>query len=167
MFLLFSWKIGQQSLRTAWSTYYTNTEVFFVISLFLFTILFFWPLVRNWNWAGFCRVICLLFFDIQKTRFNILRYTEKMPYIPHKLWVTNFHNYLALNFQFIIMVIDSTDRERLAVTREELYTLLQHEDLSKACLLVYANKQVSFFYQSELLTYSPKIISAFFCFINN
>lgn len=42
------------------------------------------------------------------------------------------------------MVIDSTDRERLAVTREELYTLLQHEDLSKACLLVYANKQVSF-----------------------
>lgn len=51
------------------------------------------------------------------------------------------------------MVIDSTDRERLAVTREELYTLLQHEDLSKACLLVYANKQVrSLFYQSELLT---------------
>lgn len=50
--------------------------------------------------------------------------------------------FIAL-FQFIIMVIDSTDRERLAVTREELYTLLQHEDLSKACLLVYANKQVS------------------------
>lgn len=45
--------------------------------------------------------------------------------------------------QFIIMVIDSTDRERLAVTREELFELLQHEDLSKACLLVYANKQVS------------------------
>jgi GTPase SAR1 family protein len=45
--------------------------------------------------------------------------------------------------QFIIMVIDSTDRERLAVTREELYKMLQHEDLSKASLLVYANKQVS------------------------
>lgn len=44
--------------------------------------------------------------------------------------------------QFIIMVIDSTDRERLAVTREELYRMLQHEDLSKANLLVYANKQV-------------------------
>lgn len=42
------------------------------------------------------------------------------------------------------MVIDSTDRERLAVTREELYRMLQHEDLSKASLLVYANKQVSF-----------------------
>lgn len=40
------------------------------------------------------------------------------------------------------MVIDSTDRERLAVTREELYRMLQHEDLSKASLLVYANKQV-------------------------
>lgn len=40
------------------------------------------------------------------------------------------------------MVIDSTDRERLAVTREELYRMLQHEDLCKASLLVYANKQV-------------------------
>lgn len=55
---------------------------------------------------------------------------------------TDFNDCIA-PFQFIIMVIDSTDRERLAVTREELYTLLQHEDLSKACLLVYANKQVS------------------------
>lgn len=45
--------------------------------------------------------------------------------------------------QFIIMVIDSTDRERLAVTREELYKMLQHEDLAKASLLVYANKQVN------------------------
>ncbi|KXJ71304.1 hypothetical protein RP20_CCG020866 [Aedes albopictus] len=43
--------------------------------------------------------------------------------------------------EFIIMVIDSTDRERLAVTREELYKMLQHEDLTKASLLVYANKQ--------------------------
>lgn len=42
------------------------------------------------------------------------------------------------------MVIDSTDRERLAVTREELYKMLQHEDLTKASLLVYANKQVRF-----------------------
>lgn len=45
------------------------------------------------------------------------------------------------NTEFIIMVIDSTDRERLAVTREELYKMLQHEDLTKASLLVYANKQ--------------------------
>lgn len=41
------------------------------------------------------------------------------------------------------MVIDSTDKERLTVTREELYKMLQHEDLSKASLLVFANKQVS------------------------
>ncbi|EDS30850.1 ADP-ribosylation factor, arf [Culex quinquefasciatus] len=39
------------------------------------------------------------------------------------------------NTEFIIMVIDSTDRERLAVTREELYKMLQHEDLTKASLL--------------------------------
>lgn len=41
------------------------------------------------------------------------------------------------------MVIDSTDRERLAVIREELYRMLAHEELSKASVLIYANKQVS------------------------
>uniref|UniRef100_A0A336MII3 ADP-ribosylation factor-like protein 6 n=1 Tax=Culicoides sonorensis TaxID=179676 RepID=A0A336MII3_CULSO len=46
------------------------------------------------------------------------------------------------NTEFIIMVIDSTDRERLTVTREELYKMLQHEDLAKASLLVFANKQI-------------------------
>lgn len=43
--------------------------------------------------------------------------------------------------QFVIVVIDSTDRERLAVTREELYRMLAHEELSKAAVLIYANKQ--------------------------
>lgn len=28
---------------------------------------------------------------------------------------------------FIIMVVDSTDRERLSVTKEELYRMLEHE----------------------------------------
>lgn len=45
------------------------------------------------------------------------------------------------NTEFVIMVIDSTDRERLAVTREELYRMLSHEELSKASVLIYANKQ--------------------------
>nr|CAD7437641.1 unnamed protein product [Timema bartmani] len=45
------------------------------------------------------------------------------------------------NTEFIIVVIDSTDRERLAVTREELYRMLAHEELSKAAVLIYANKQ--------------------------
>lgn len=45
-------------------------------------------------------------------------------------------------FQFVIMVIDSTDRQRLSISREELHRMLTHEELSKACLLVFANKQV-------------------------
>lgn len=28
---------------------------------------------------------------------------------------------------FLIMVVDSTDRERLEVTKEELYSMLEHE----------------------------------------
>ncbi|XP_073977120.1 ADP-ribosylation factor-like 5 [Rhodnius prolixus] len=45
------------------------------------------------------------------------------------------------NTEFVILVIDSTDRERLSVTREELYRMLGHEDLTNAAVLVYANKQ--------------------------
>lgn len=43
--------------------------------------------------------------------------------------------------QFVIVVIDSTDRERLPMIREELYKMLANEELSKAGVLVYANKQ--------------------------
>lgn len=39
------------------------------------------------------------------------------------------------------MVVDSTDRERVPLTREELWRMLAHEDLAKAAVLVYANKQ--------------------------
>ncbi|KAK7071146.1 hypothetical protein SK128_009756 [Halocaridina rubra] len=45
------------------------------------------------------------------------------------------------NTEFVIVVIDSTDRERLGITREELYKMLAHEELSRAAVLIYANKQ--------------------------
>ncbi|KAF9411277.1 hypothetical protein HW555_009891 [Spodoptera exigua] len=45
------------------------------------------------------------------------------------------------NSEFVIMVIDSTDRNRLSISRDELHQMLKHEELSRACLLVYANKQ--------------------------
>ncbi|XP_050560361.1 ADP-ribosylation factor-like protein 5A isoform X2 [Spodoptera frugiperda] len=45
------------------------------------------------------------------------------------------------NSEFVIMVIDSTDRNRLNISRDELHQMLKHEELSRACLLVYANKQ--------------------------
>lgn len=37
--------------------------------------------------------------------------------------------------------MDSTDRDRLNLTKEELYRLLAHEELSRAAVLIYANKQ--------------------------
>ncbi|GJQ70180.1 hypothetical protein Trydic_g22640 [Trypoxylus dichotomus] len=45
------------------------------------------------------------------------------------------------NTEFVIVVIDSTDKERLMVIREELYKMLSNEELSKAGVLIYANKQ--------------------------
>ena len=49
--------------------------------------------------------------------------------------------YLFFFLQFVILVIDSTDRERLSMTREELYKMLSHEELANAAVLIYANKQ--------------------------
>ncbi|GCB72588.1 ADP-ribosylation factor-like protein 5B isoform X1 [Scyliorhinus torazame] len=45
------------------------------------------------------------------------------------------------NTEFIILVVDSTDRERLPITKEELYRMLAHEDLRNAAVLIFANKQ--------------------------
>ncbi|XP_070335485.1 putative ADP-ribosylation factor-like protein 5C isoform X2 [Odocoileus virginianus] len=45
------------------------------------------------------------------------------------------------NTEFIILVIDSTDRDRLLTTREELYKMLAHEALRDASILIFANKQ--------------------------
>ncbi|MGH0134556.1 UNVERIFIED_CONTAM: hypothetical protein FKN15_023300 [Acipenser sinensis] len=35
------------------------------------------------------------------------------------------------NTEFVIVVVDSTDRERISVTRDELYRMLAHEALSR------------------------------------
>ena len=36
-------------------------------------------------------------------------------------------NVYPFSFQFLIVVVDSTDRERLPVTKAELYNMLNHE----------------------------------------
>jgi signal recognition particle receptor subunit beta len=61
--------------------------------------------------------------------------------VAEKISATTTEIKIILFPQFVIVVIDSTDRERLAVTREELYRMLAHEELSKAAVLIYANKQ--------------------------
>lgn len=43
----------------------------------------------------------------------------------------------------IIMVVDSTDRDRIGLVKAELFKLLTHESLKSAVLLVFANKQDS------------------------
>eukprot|EP00403_Amphidinium_massartii_P019224 CAMPEP_0178410956 /NCGR_PEP_ID=MMETSP0689_2-20121128/21249_1 /TAXON_ID=160604 /ORGANISM="Amphidinium massartii, Strain CS-259" /LENGTH=194 /DNA_ID=CAMNT_0020032153 /DNA_START=93 /DNA_END=677 /DNA_ORIENTATION=+ len=41
----------------------------------------------------------------------------------------------------IIFVVDSADRDRIDIVREELENLLREPETGKACLLVFANKQ--------------------------
>jgi hypothetical protein len=44
--------------------------------------------------------------------------------------------------QAIIYVVDSTDTERISVSKEEFHAILEEEELKDALILVYANKQV-------------------------
>jgi len=53
---------------------------------------------------------------------------------------SSWHTYY-INTHAIIMVIDSTDRERMILSREELAKMLNHEHLRNSILLVFANKQ--------------------------
>ena len=43
----------------------------------------------------------------------------------------------------LIFVVDSNDRERIGEAREELFRMLNEDELRDAALLVFANKQVS------------------------
>lgn len=45
------------------------------------------------------------------------------------------------NTDAIIYVVDSTDKERLEVAKQELWAMLKEADLANATLLVFANKQ--------------------------
>jgi len=52
----------------------------------------------------------------------------------------SWHTYY-INTHAVIMVVDSTDKDRMAVTKEELAKMLSHENLKSAKVLVFANKQ--------------------------
>ena len=41
----------------------------------------------------------------------------------------------------MILVIDSSDKERLGIAKTELANILASDDLSKAAVLIFANKQ--------------------------
>ena len=45
------------------------------------------------------------------------------------------------NNDALIFIVDSADRERLEEAREELWSLLEQDELRNTCVLVYANKQ--------------------------
>jgi len=45
------------------------------------------------------------------------------------------------NTQAVVFVVDSSDSERLETAREEFHAILREEELSRACVAVFANKQ--------------------------
>eukprot|EP01029_Cantina_marsupialis_P005160 TRINITY_DN1552_c0_g3_i1.p1 TRINITY_DN1552_c0_g3~~TRINITY_DN1552_c0_g3_i1.p1 ORF type:complete len:178 (-),score=48.32 TRINITY_DN1552_c0_g3_i1:148-681(-) len=53
-----------------------------------------------------------------------------------RLW-----RYYYVGNHALIFIIDSTDPDRLELAKEELWKLLEEEELKDCCLLVYANKR--------------------------
>jgi len=53
---------------------------------------------------------------------------------------SSWQTYFA-HTEYVILVVDSTDRERLPITKQELFRMLQSEELSQASVLIFANKQ--------------------------
>jgi GTPase SAR1 family protein len=47
------------------------------------------------------------------------------------------------NTDAIIYVVDSADRERIAISKTELVSMLEEEELKNTILMVFANKQVN------------------------
>lgn len=43
-------------------------------------------------------------------------------------------------FQIVILVVDSTDRERLTVTKEELHRMLSHEVQIQLCCFLFVSQ---------------------------
>lgn len=52
-----------------------------------------------------------------------------------------WRDYCYLNTTGIIFMVDSTDQERMHEAQQTLANALDHEDLSEASLLIFANKQ--------------------------
>eukprot|EP00126_Sphaerothecum_destruens_P007639 Sdes_comp19926_c0_seq4m12367 len=46
------------------------------------------------------------------------------------------------NTDAVIYVVDSADRERMSISKTELVSMLEEEELKNALLMVFANKQV-------------------------
>ena len=61
----------------------------------------------------------------------------------------------------MILVVDSTDRERLSITKEELHKMMGHDELSRANILVFANKQV---YNPNLIQSVILMLDVSFCY---
>ncbi|KAG7256576.1 hypothetical protein CRUP_015783 [Coryphaenoides rupestris] len=140
------WDIGgQESLRSSWNTYYTNTESL-CSSLSEHKVI-----IVGLDNAGKTTILY---------QFSMNEVVHTSPTIGsnvEEIVVNNTHflmwdiggqeslrsswNTYYTNTEFVIVVVDSTDRERVSVTKDELYRMLAHEDLKKAGLLIFANKQ--------------------------
>ena len=72
------------------------------------------------------------------TIFNLAGYNNLFYCVKaNTRWLNLFivkHALVSSSLQFLIVVVDSTDRERLAVTKAELYNMLNHE-VRHFCLL--------------------------------
>jgi len=83
--------------------------------------------------------LCSIGFNVETVQYKNLRFqvwdlggqTSIRPY-----WRCYYQNTNA-----IIYVVDSADSERMGISKQELVTMLEEEELKDAALVVFANKQ--------------------------
>jgi len=78
-------------------------------------------------------------FNVEEVKYKNLNFTVWDIGGQDKL--RNLWRYYFEGSDAVIFVVDSSDRDRIALAAEELGRIFEHDELKDASLLVYANKQ--------------------------
>jgi len=91
-------------------------------------------------------------FNVENIKYKNLNMT--MWDIGGQKTIRDLWRHYYQNTDAVIFLIDSCDKERLELAKEELYNLMNQEELRDALILVYANKQdIGVMSVSEIMNY--------------
>jgi small GTP-binding protein len=96
-------------------------------------------LVYKLKLGQFISTVPTIGFNVEKVEYKNLNMT--MWDIGGQKTIRNLWRYYYPQTNAIVFLIDSCDKERLELAKEELYNLLDDEELRDSKLLVFANKQ--------------------------
>lgn len=104
-----------------------------------------------WRWPNYLQSLRMTYFSFLCVFFAAIGFNvEQVTYKNLKFQVWDLGGQTSIrpywrcyfsNTDAIIYVVDSADRDRIGISKEELVSMLEEEELKKAILVVLANKQ--------------------------